>query len=40
MYSLAEIKEHYSKTKEVQNAYEKKTYGGIAMCGITADAVI
>jgi hypothetical protein len=39
MYCLAEIKEHYSKTKEEQKAYEKKNYSGIALCGVTADVV-
>lgn len=36
MYCFAEIKEHNSKTKEEQNAYEKKIYSGIAVRGITA----
>lgn len=31
MYSLAEIKEQYLKTKEEKNAYEKKNYSGIAV---------
>ena len=39
MHSLTEIKEHYFKTKEEHNAYEKKNYSGIALCCITADTV-
>lgn len=39
MYCLAEIKEHYSKTKEEQKAYEKKNYSGIALCGVAADVI-
>ncbi len=39
MYSLAEIKEHYFKTKDVQNIYEKKNYSGIAVRCITADII-
>lgn len=39
MYCLAEIKEHYSKTKEEQNAYEKKNNIGIAVRCITANVV-
>lgn len=39
MYSLAETKEHYFKTKNEQKAYEKKTYSGIALRGVTADVI-
>lgn len=39
MYCLTEIKEHYFKTKEEQNTYEKKNYSGIALCGVTADII-
>ena len=39
MYCLAEIEEHYFKTKEEQNTYEKKNYSGIALCCITANGV-
>ena len=39
MYYLAGIKEHYFKTKEEQNTYEKKNYSGIAVCCITANGV-
>lgn len=39
MYSLVETKEHYFKTKEEQNAYEKKNYIGIALCCVVADTV-
>ena len=39
MYYLAGIKEHYFKTKEEQNAYEKKNNIGIALRGVTANVV-
>ena len=39
MYSLAEINEHYLKIKKEQQAYEKKNYSGIALCGVTANVV-